>query len=964
MSYAEFFNSATRTENMPNGLDPMGWQCRLACGETADPRRAETLEGGVVCESRLIDIPTGCGKTEGLALAWLWNRVFLNKPDWPRRLVYCVPMRTLVEQTRERVATWSTNLLRLATEHDLRPEALADLRWLAERSPVVLMGGEESDSETREWDIHPEKPAILIGTQDMLLSRALNRGYAMRRPRWPIHFGLLNNDCLWICDEVQLMGPGVATACQLEAFRFATDDAAGPRGLASFFGSRSVTWYASATSSPSTLKTREWRDVERPSEFVFSLSEAERTDAISTVGRRRFALKKLEMHKDWHFGDRQPPDERVADIIGRHGDMVAKLQEDNAPADVPRRSLIICNTVDRASGVFDLMFQKQNAGELEGVDLVLLHSRFRPADRNARADRLKPKHLEKYSNGQIVVSTQVIEAGVDLSSAILWTEIAPLSSLVQRLGRLNRTGEFGANGQADYSWTPLAFIIGLELPAIPESPKEKREETEKEVRARHLPYDQRFCDEAWTRLPQLKGDASPAALESIRADIEASVEPCPYSLQRHELLDFFDTDSNLSLGYTDVSPFVRGLDEDTDVYVLWREWEGDPNDHFRGDIGRDELCAVPISRLKGKDSFGNWRQHGWLWLRQERVEENGKKRGKKGGWVSAGMQGIFPGATLLLRTNAGGYDSIRGWTGKIEDKPADLYQPAEYPSDEDALSWLNHGWRSIALHVQDVRNMLRDIFAALPNDGFITTTGKEVCLKSALWHDIGKNHEDWKQAAIEALREAGIEPPADHLPLAKFSLSDSPKLRDSQGKLLEDKELRREIYRLRNLFRPGMAHEVASALALRQRHIQTAGHLRSAASMDDYLAQLLAEYLVMSHHGQVRKVLRDEIPRNPKEGKAADTVRGVTEGDPLPAVTVEGEELGCEALAVDCRRMGRDANGYESYTRGVLRLLDHYGPFRLAYLEALLRAADGRASKAVADAADGGTASGSVREVK
>lgn len=43
--------------------------------------------------------------------------------------------------------------------------------------------------------------------------------------------------------------------------------------------------------------------------------------------------------------------------------------------------------------------------------------------------------------------------------------------------------------------------------------------------------------------------------------------------------------------------------------------------------------------------------------------------------------------------------------------------------------------------------------------------------------------------------------------------------------------------------------------------------------------------------------------------------------------------------------MGRDAERYESYTRGVLRLLDDCGPFRLSYLEALLRAADGRTSK-------------------
>ena len=73
--------------------------------------------------------------------------------------------------------------------------------------------------------MNPERDAILIGTQDMLLSRALNRGYAASRFHWPIDFGLLNNDCLWVFDEPQLMaqrgeyvGPTRRTAAGLGTF--------------------------------------------------------------------------------------------------------------------------------------------------------------------------------------------------------------------------------------------------------------------------------------------------------------------------------------------------------------------------------------------------------------------------------------------------------------------------------------------------------------------------------------------------------------------------------------------------------------------------------------------------------------------------------------------------------------------------------------------------------------------------
>ena len=107
-------------------------------------------------------------------------------------------MRTLVEQTREECVKWLKNL------------------QLDEEIGVhILMGGENPADGDLKWVEHPERDAILIGTQDMLLSRALNRGYGMSRYRWPVHFALLNNDCLWVLDETQLMGVGLTTSAQL-----------------------------------------------------------------------------------------------------------------------------------------------------------------------------------------------------------------------------------------------------------------------------------------------------------------------------------------------------------------------------------------------------------------------------------------------------------------------------------------------------------------------------------------------------------------------------------------------------------------------------------------------------------------------------------------------------------------------------------------------------------------------------
>src|SRR5262245_23110690 len=210
---------------------------RAAFGEDVRPfRYQQRLAGDRKYKSRLVDVPTGCGKTAGVVLAWLWNRVEKQRGSWPRRLVYCLPMRTLVEQTRDNVRQWLKNL--------------GDLEWDSTRNHAgkigvhILMGGEEG--EANPWDLYPEHNAILIGTQDMLLSRALNRGYGMSRYRWPMHFGLLNNDTLWVMDETQLMGVGVETSAQLDSFRHAERTGAKPASL---------TWWMSATLDEAQIET-------------------------------------------------------------------------------------------------------------------------------------------------------------------------------------------------------------------------------------------------------------------------------------------------------------------------------------------------------------------------------------------------------------------------------------------------------------------------------------------------------------------------------------------------------------------------------------------------------------------------------------------------------------------------------------------------------------------------------------
>ncbi|PNV80233.1 MAG: CRISPR-associated helicase/endonuclease Cas3 [Dictyoglomus turgidum] len=105
-------------------------------------------------------------------------------------------------------------------------------------------------------------------------------------------------------------------------------------------------------------------------------------------------------------------------------------------AEKGKRVLVILNTIDSAQRVFDRI------KEYTQKNVYLLHSRFTFDDRKRKERELfekfqNPKDISE-KEGKILVSTQIVEASLDLDADIIFTEICPLDSLVQRMGRVLR----------------------------------------------------------------------------------------------------------------------------------------------------------------------------------------------------------------------------------------------------------------------------------------------------------------------------------------------------------------------------------------------------------------------------------------------------------------------------------------------------------------------------------------------
>jgi CRISPR-associated endonuclease/helicase Cas3 len=515
MNYTDFFRIATTNA-------PFGFQARAR-----DTERSTSV----------LRAPTGLGKTDTVLVSWLHRRV-TEPATTPRRLVWCLPGRALTEQ--------------VASVAEERIQRLADARLMQQIRVYRLMGG----SEDNDAKLRPDEEAILVGTQDILLSRALNRGYARKPFRWPIDFALLNNDCLWVMDEVQLLGDGLATSTQLAAFR----------EKFRVFGAVPSCWI-SATVDPAWMETVDFAS------GPASVIELDDEDLKNDVVKMRWNAEKLV--------ERAPVTCRLPQGVAEF--VAAKHAAGTL-------TLVIANTVRRAVEIRVALEKKTNA------DVRLLHSRFRAADRKQHVEAARGKGPEA---GRIVVATQVIEAGIDIDATLMVSDLAPYPSMVQRFGRVNRKGECAGC---------RIYWVDRPLVAKQKALADAVELSEKEQEKACAPYDPA---EAAVAAGMLAGmtSAAPADLPPL----VSSPSPWKHVLRRADLLDLFDTSADLGGNEIDISRFVRS-DPERDVYVFWRHWEGKtPNEVAEIDEG--ELCSAPIGDLP--KAVWAWNAAEGKWARPE-----------------------------------------------------------------------------------------------------------------------------------------------------------------------------------------------------------------------------------------------------------------------------------------------------------------------------------------------------------
>jgi len=531
-------------ENHAKQSDWLREALRLAKEDTPFPWQEELLRRFLDGKTeRSLDIPTGLGKTAVMAI-WLVARALGAK--LPRRLVYVVDRRAVVDQAtdvamslRDFVDTYSEVRLALGLE--------------SRSLPVSTLRGQYIDN--REWLEDPASHAIIVGTVDMIGSRLLFEGYRTTRKMRPYNAGLLGSDVLVVLDEAHLVPPfeklieSVADGASL----FGPHDEALRKLIPAF---RLLALSATGRTAGKTFSLQV-PDLEHP-----------------IVRKRLDAVKSLTL---------LPPHEdklKLSEAVAKEAWILA------AKGALPVRCIVFC---DRRKDAEDALARIKDGDKKLGipkaeVDTELFVGGRRVYEREQVAQWLMKqgfiagKPVER-TKPAIVFATSAGEVGVDLDADQMVCDLVAWERMVQRLGRVNRRGEVQSR------------VV------VVDAPPSKDEEKARGKAAKDRNADEREVISDAERKHAVRAllnrmpkndegtrDVSPGAIRELKlrsgsdtelqALLEIATTPAPLrpALSRALVDAWSMTSLKEHTGRPEVKPWLRGwiVDDPPQTTVVWR----------------------------------------------------------------------------------------------------------------------------------------------------------------------------------------------------------------------------------------------------------------------------------------------------------------------------------------------------------------------------------------------------------
>jgi CRISPR-associated endonuclease/helicase Cas3 len=468
------------------------------------------------------------GKTSVIAI---WLIALMKKPEKiPRRLVYVVNRRTVVDQTTDEVEKLRANLWKLKSLPDhARQLAISTLR------------GQFADNH--EWSADPSRPAVICGTVDMIGSRLLFSGYGVGFKTKPLHAGFLGQDVLLVHDEAHL-----EPAFQELLVAIEKEQREGEQ-------SEQMPWPRLRVMQLTATSRGNGADKQKEKSFELTSAEKNLLDDIPDPPTKpiHHVRRRLKAKKGLNFYAVVPEKGAVAKQIAA---LAADYKEKHNTV------LIFVQSLEDVEAV-----EKELAKTKRDIVLLTGTMRGRERDELVRKPAFK-RFLKGAGPGETVylLCTSAGEVGIDISADHMVCDLSPFDSMAQRLGRVNRYGDGDAKVDAVHPTTfnekdKLSPAREKTLALLKELPRLPEREDEPAVR---------------------RWDVSPMALGNLcdRTDLPCKLEeaftPKPTILPATDIL--FDAWALTTIrgklpGRPPVEPYLHGISEwqPPETHIAWRE---------------------------------------------------------------------------------------------------------------------------------------------------------------------------------------------------------------------------------------------------------------------------------------------------------------------------------------------------------------------------------------------------------